>query len=62
MIFAVSLCYVSSSERLRPEKLRPELDLNPDLCDAGTVLHQLSYQANWEMVDHKPVDSGYTCM
>ena len=24
--------------------------LNPDLCDAGAVLHQLSYQANWELV------------
>ena len=20
-----------------------------DLCDAGAVLHQLSYQANWEL-------------
>ena len=35
-------------------------DSNPDLCDAGVVLHQLSYQANWEQVimsvDYKPVD------
>ena len=23
---------------------------NPDLCDAGALLHQLSYQANWEQV------------
>ena len=22
----------------------------PDLCDAGAVLHQLSCQANWELV------------
>ena len=35
-------------------------DSNPDLCDAGAVLHQLSYQANWEQVvvwvDYKLVD------
>ena len=35
-------------------------DLNPDLCDAGAVLYQLSYQANWEhvvmWVNYKPVD------
>ena len=35
-------------------------DSNPDLSDAGAVLHQLSYQANWEQfvmwVDHKLVD------
>ena len=24
--------------------------LNPDLCDTGAVLHQLSYQTNWEQV------------
>ena len=34
-------------------------DSNPDLCDAGVVLYQLSYQANWvqvvEWVDYKPV-------
>ena len=33
---------------------------NPDLCDAGAVLYQLSYQAKWEQVvmwvDYKPVD------
>lgn len=23
---------------------RPERDFNPDLCDAGVVLYQLSYQ------------------
>ena len=35
-------------------------DSNPGLCDAGAVLHQLSYQTNWELVvmwvDFKPVD------
>ena len=35
-------------------------DSNPDLCDAGAVLHQLSYQVNWVQVvmwlDYKPVD------
>ena len=25
-------------------------DSNPDLCDAGAVLNQLSYKANWELV------------
>ena len=25
-------------------------DLNPDLSNARTVLHQLSYQAKWELV------------
>ena len=25
-------------------------DSIPDACDAGAVLHQLSYQANWELV------------
>ena len=44
-------------------KERPERDSNPDLCDAGAVLHQLSYQANWELVTKwvydKPVNSGY---
>ena len=34
-------------------------DSNPDLCDAGAVLHQLSYQANWVQVvmwlNYKPV-------
>ena len=35
-------------------------DLNPDLCNVGAVLNQLSYQANWQLlimwVDHKPVN------
>ena len=25
-------------------------DLNPDLCDDGAVIFQLSYQANWVLV------------
>ena len=33
---------------------------NPNLCDGCAVLHQLSYQVNWEQVvmwvDYKPVD------
>ena len=41
---------------------RPERNSNPDLCDAGGVLHQLSYQANWKLVimwvDYKPVDDS----
>ena len=36
-----------------------ERDANPDLCDSGAVLHQLSYQVNWELVitrvNEKPV-------
>ena len=31
------------------EKQAPEQDLNPDLCYAGALLYQLSYQANWEL-------------
>ena len=46
-----------------PAKFRPERGSNPDLCDAGAELRQLSYQANWELVImwiyDKPVDSGY---
>ena len=36
-------------------------DSNPDLCDADAVLHQLIYQADWELVvmrvDCNPVDA-----
>ena len=36
------------------------MDSNPALCDAGAVLHQLSYRANREQVvmwvDYKSVD------
>ena len=35
------------------------VDSNPDLGNAGAVLHQFSYQTNWELVvvqvDDKPV-------
>ena len=45
------------------KKFRPERDSNPDLCDAGALLYQFSYQANSELVImwvyDKPVDSGY---
>ena len=38
------------------------VDSNPDLCDAGAVLHQLSCQANWESVvvwiDYSPLSHG----
>ena len=38
----------------------------PDPCDAGAVLHQLSFKANCELVimwvDHKPVDDGYSSL
>ena len=41
---------------------RPEGDLNPNLCDAGPVLYQLSYKAKWELVvmwvNDKPIDDG----
>ena len=63
VIFSVLLCYLSNRER----KVKKNADLrgtviNPDLCDSGAVLHQLSYQANWELVDlwvnDKRVDSS----
>lgn len=35
-------------------------DSNPDLCDASTVLYQLTSQANWDQVimwvNHNTVD------
>ena len=38
-------------------------DSNPDLCNAGAVLYQLSYQANWELVvmwvNDQPIYDGY---
>ena len=44
-----------------PEKSRLERDSYPDLCNAGTELFQLRYQANWELivvwVHDKAVDS-----
>ena len=50
--------YLCSNEK-RPEKFgREPRHLNPDLCDAGAVLHQLSYRANRNLVvmwvDYKP--------
>ena len=33
----------------RPAKFRSERNSNPGHCDAGAVLHQLSYQANWQL-------------
>ena len=46
--------------RERSENSNLNGDSNPDLCDAGAVLHQLNYQANWEQVvvwvDYKLVD------
>ena len=47
---------------MNPEKFWPERVSNPDLRDAGAVLHQLSYQANWKLVmwvDDNLVDDGY---
>ena len=45
------------------KKIKPERDSNPDLCDAGAVLHQLSYHANWGLVimwvNNKPSDNGH---
>ena len=32
----------------RPEKFRPKLVSNPDLCDADSMVFQLSFQANRE--------------
>ena len=45
--------------RERPEKFRPEWGLEPDLCHASALLHQVSYQVNWVQVVmwvNKPVD------
>ena len=32
---------------------------NHDLCHFGTVLYQLSYQANWKTKNMKAVGKGY---
>ena len=32
-------------------------DSNPDLCDAGAVLYQLNYHANW--LSTAPASQGY---
>ena len=37
--------------KLKPEKNSGMNGIRThDLCDTGTVLYQLSYQANWELV------------
>ena len=48
MIFEGNATWAVVKER--PEKFKPRWHLNPDLCNAGAVLYQLSYQANWELV------------
>ena len=40
---------VYAAERERPEKYRPELESDPELCDASSMFHHLSYRANWEL-------------
>lgn len=40
---------IYAETRKRPEKLRPQRDSNPDLCDADVVLFQLSNQAHWKL-------------
>ena len=59
MIIAVFYRYLSSSKKgLKNSGLNG--DSKPGLYDAGAVLRQLSYEANWEevvmWVDYKPVD------
>ena len=44
MTLAVMVSYLSSCEK------GLNGDSNPDLCNAGAVLYQLSYQANTELV------------
>ena len=47
----------------RLEKFKLERDSNPDLCDVGAVLFQLSFQVNWKLFImwgyDKSVDNGY---
>ena len=54
----LALLLSSSEKGLKSSGLNG--DSNPDLCDAGAVLYQLSYQTNWEQVvmwvDYKPVN------
>ena len=42
-------CKFLASER-RPKSFRPERNPDHSLCDAGAIVYQLSYQANWELV------------
>ena len=61
MIFAVMLCYLSSSDR-SAWKIQAWTGLEPCLR-WGAVFHQLSYRVNWELniicVYDKPIDCGY---
>jgi len=63
--FIFLLRYLSSSEKADLKHSHLNRDLNPDLCDGSVVLHQLSCQANWELVqtrvDDIPTDDGYRC-
>ena len=40
--------FLSFSALLKKQRERAERGF--DLCDAGAVLHQMSYRANWELV------------
>ena len=47
------LAATSQLKQLRKESLKKftlERDSTHDLCDAGAVLYQLSYQANWDQL------------
>ena len=44
------LYYLSSSKNKGQKNSGLNRTLNPVLCDAGALLHQLSYHANWELV------------
>ena len=48
LIIAFLLCLSSSEKGLKNSGLNGTL--NPDFCDAGAVLYQLSYQSKWEQV------------
>lgn len=37
---------------------RPKQDSNPDTCNTSSLLHQMSYQDNWEQVNVMWVDLG----
>ena len=43
------LAVTTQLKQLRKESLE-KVRLERDLCNAGAVLYQLSYQANWVMV------------
>jgi len=49
--------------REKPEKFGLNGASNSHLCNAGVLLHQLSYQDNWELVviwvDDNPIDDKY---